>query len=158
MPQSSLIKWFATKFCSKEPHSELCGNIFFVLCGFDELNLNMVCSTALAFDCFLKVIFTWLLLWTSLNLKPSTSSQLYRHCMSLVKMFISLFVQTRTPVYISHCPAGTSVQNMIHWSQVRTCLRGASQNILQYDSTSSNLQYRSHPNPCLLKLSCRPIV
>nr|XP_029540540.1 lysosomal acid lipase/cholesteryl ester hydrolase-like isoform X1 [Oncorhynchus nerka] len=65
MPQSSLIKWFATKFCSKEPHSELCGNIFFVLCGFDELNLNM----------------------------------------------------TRTPVYISHCPAGTSVQNMIHWSQ-----------------------------------------
>ncbi|CAB1338080.1 unnamed protein product [Coregonus sp. 'balchen'] len=56
LPQSALIKWFATNFCNKEPHSELCGNIFFVLCGFDEMNLNM----------------------------------------------------TRTPVYISHCPAGTS--------------------------------------------------
>eukprot|EP00063_Salmo_salar_P038923 XP_014013758.1 PREDICTED: lysosomal acid lipase/cholesteryl ester hydrolase-like isoform X2 [Salmo salar] len=65
MPQSALIKWFATNVCSKKPLSELCGNLFFVLCGFDELNLNM----------------------------------------------------TRTPVYTSHCPAGTSVQNMIHWSQ-----------------------------------------
>ncbi|XP_064780319.1 gastric triacylglycerol lipase [Oncorhynchus masou masou] len=65
MPQSALIKWFATNVCSKKPLSELCGNLFFILCGFDELNLNM----------------------------------------------------TRTPVYTSHCPAGTSVQNMIHWSQ-----------------------------------------
>lgn len=64
-PQSPLIKWFATKFCSHAPISELCGNIFFVLCGFDEKNLNM----------------------------------------------------SRTPVYTTHCPAGTSVQNMIHWSQ-----------------------------------------
>ncbi|XP_061083457.1 gastric triacylglycerol lipase [Conger conger] len=64
-PQSELIKWFATKFCSHEPLSELCGNIFFILCGFDEKNLNM----------------------------------------------------SRTPVYTTHCPAGTSVQNMIHWSQ-----------------------------------------
>ncbi|KAJ8366150.1 hypothetical protein SKAU_G00149810 [Synaphobranchus kaupii] len=64
-PQSPLIKWFATKFCSHDPLSELCGNIFFVLCGFDEKNLNM----------------------------------------------------SRTPVYTTHCPAGTSVQNMIHWSQ-----------------------------------------
>ena len=41
-PQSDLIKWFAKEFCSKEPLSELCGNLFFVLCGFDEKNLNMV--------------------------------------------------------------------------------------------------------------------
>ncbi|KAL0984130.1 hypothetical protein UPYG_G00137490 [Umbra pygmaea] len=66
LPQSAMIKWFATHFCGKDPlHSELCGNIFFVLCGFDERNLNM----------------------------------------------------TRTPVYTTHCPAGTSVKNMIHWSQ-----------------------------------------
>ncbi|KTF85451.1 hypothetical protein cypCar_00000958, partial [Cyprinus carpio] len=43
----------------------LCGNIFFLLCGFDEKNLNM----------------------------------------------------SRTPVYTTHCPAGTSVQNMVHWAQ-----------------------------------------
>uniref|UniRef100_A0AAY5KDN6 Lipase n=1 Tax=Esox lucius TaxID=8010 RepID=A0AAY5KDN6_ESOLU len=59
------IKWFATNFCNKDPLSVLCGNLFFVLCGFDERNLNM----------------------------------------------------TRTPVYTTHCPAGTSVKNMIHWSQ-----------------------------------------
>ncbi|MBN3285861.1 LICH hydrolase, partial [Polyodon spathula] len=65
-PQSSLIKWFATGFCSHEPLDVLCGNIFFVLCGFDEKNLNM----------------------------------------------------TRTPVYTTHCPAGTSVKNMLHWRQM----------------------------------------
>ncbi|XP_062859255.1 gastric triacylglycerol lipase isoform X2 [Trichomycterus rosablanca] len=64
-PQNWLIKFFATQFCSKKPISELCGNIFFLLCGFDEKNLNM----------------------------------------------------TRTPVYTTHCPAGTSVQNMVHWAQ-----------------------------------------
>ncbi|XP_028651265.1 gastric triacylglycerol lipase isoform X2 [Erpetoichthys calabaricus] len=64
-PQSPIIKWFATKLCSQTPVDDLCGNIFFVLCGFDEKNLNM----------------------------------------------------SRTPVYTTHCPAGTSVQNMIHWRQ-----------------------------------------
>ncbi|KAL2078352.1 hypothetical protein ACEWY4_026037 [Coilia grayii] len=65
LPQNKYIKYLATKFCTKKPFDILCGNIFFLLCGFDEKNLNM----------------------------------------------------TRTPVYTTHCPAGTSVQNMIHWSQ-----------------------------------------
>ncbi|XP_048843453.1 gastric triacylglycerol lipase [Brienomyrus brachyistius] len=65
LPQNEIIKWFATKLCSRKHISALCGNIFFVLCGFDEKNLNM----------------------------------------------------TRIPVYTTHCPAGTSVQNMVHWSQ-----------------------------------------
>uniref|UniRef100_A0AAQ5YU19 Lipase n=1 Tax=Amphiprion ocellaris TaxID=80972 RepID=A0AAQ5YU19_AMPOC len=64
LPQSHMIEWFAEHVCEK--HSELCGNLFFLLCGFDEKNLNM----------------------------------------------------TRTPVYTTHCPAGTSVQNMVHWAQV----------------------------------------
>lgn len=42
LPQNDLIKFFATEFCSKKPLSVLCGNIFFLLCGFDEKNLNMV--------------------------------------------------------------------------------------------------------------------
>uniref|UniRef100_A0A3P9HJJ8 Lipase n=1 Tax=Oryzias latipes TaxID=8090 RepID=A0A3P9HJJ8_ORYLA len=65
LPQSDYIKWMAEHICGKRLLSELCGNIFFVLCGFDEKNLNM----------------------------------------------------TRTPVYTTHCPAGTSVQNMVHWAQ-----------------------------------------
>uniref|UniRef100_A0A3Q3GX50 Lipase n=1 Tax=Labrus bergylta TaxID=56723 RepID=A0A3Q3GX50_9LABR len=65
MPQSHMIEWFAEHVCGKTKLRELCGNIFFILCGFDEKNLNV----------------------------------------------------TRTPVYTTHCPAGTSVQNMVHWSQ-----------------------------------------
>ncbi|RVE59245.1 hypothetical protein OJAV_G00186550 [Oryzias javanicus] len=65
LPQNDYIKWLAEHICGKRLLSELCGNIFFVLCGFDEKNLNM----------------------------------------------------TRTPVYTTHCPAGTSVQNMVHWAQ-----------------------------------------
>ncbi|XP_037319553.1 gastric triacylglycerol lipase isoform X1 [Pungitius pungitius] len=65
LPQSHMIKWFAEHVCAKRLLSELCGNLFFVLCGFDEKNLNM----------------------------------------------------TRIPVYTEHCPAGTSVQNMVHWAQ-----------------------------------------
>ncbi|KAG9267707.1 lysosomal acid lipase/cholesteryl ester hydrolase-like isoform X1 [Astyanax mexicanus] len=64
-PQSSLIKFFATKFCSKNPFNAFCRNIFFRIHGFERKNLNM----------------------------------------------------TRVPVYISHTPAGTSVRNMVHWSQ-----------------------------------------
>lgn len=64
-PQNELIKFFATEFCSRKPLSVLCGNVFFLLCGFDEKNLNM----------------------------------------------------TRTPVYTTHCPAGTSVQNIVQWAQ-----------------------------------------
>ncbi|MGH0134183.1 UNVERIFIED_CONTAM: hypothetical protein FKN15_054536 [Acipenser sinensis] len=51
-PQSTLIKWFATGFCSHERLDVLCGNIFFVLCGFDEKNLNMMAKSGklAAFD------------------------------------------------------------------------------------------------------------
>ena len=42
LPQSHMIEWFAEHVCGKQPLSELCGNLFFVLCGFDEKNLNMV--------------------------------------------------------------------------------------------------------------------
>ncbi|XP_059181030.1 gastric triacylglycerol lipase [Centropristis striata] len=66
MPQSKMIEWFSENVCAKLVLGELlCGNLFFILCGFDVTNLNV----------------------------------------------------TRIPVYTEHCPAGTSVQNMIHWAQ-----------------------------------------
>ncbi|XP_036427648.1 lysosomal acid lipase/cholesteryl ester hydrolase-like [Colossoma macropomum] len=64
-PQNKLLKFFATKFCSKKLVNVLCRNIMFRLFNFDKKNLNM----------------------------------------------------TRIPVYITHSPAGTSVQNMVHWTQ-----------------------------------------
>ncbi|XP_021574889.1 lysosomal acid lipase/cholesteryl ester hydrolase [Carlito syrichta] len=65
LPQSAFLKWLATHICTHVILKELCGNMFFVLCGFNEKNLNM----------------------------------------------------SRVDVYTTHSPAGTSVQNMLHWSQ-----------------------------------------
>ncbi|KAG5195843.1 hypothetical protein R6Z07F_017715 [Ovis aries] len=66
LPQNAFLKWLSTHICTHVILKELCGNIFFVLCGFNERNLNM----------------------------------------------------SRVAVYAAHNPAGTSVQNMIHWAQV----------------------------------------
>ncbi|XP_069317178.1 lysosomal acid lipase/cholesteryl ester hydrolase [Eulemur rufifrons] len=64
-PQSALLKWLATHVCTHVVLKELCGNLLFVMCGFNERNLNM----------------------------------------------------SRVDVYTTHSPAGTSVQNILHWSQ-----------------------------------------
>lgn len=66
LPQSAVVKWLSTHVCTHVIMKELCANIFFLICGFNEKNLNM----------------------------------------------------SRVDVYTTHCPAGTSVQNMLHWSQV----------------------------------------
>ncbi|OPJ84458.1 hypothetical protein AV530_015869 [Patagioenas fasciata monilis] len=65
LPQNFVLHWLATHVCTHRILDDLCGNLFFLLCGFNERNLNM----------------------------------------------------SRVDVYSTHCPAGTSVQNMIHWSQ-----------------------------------------
>ncbi|XP_024600601.1 lysosomal acid lipase/cholesteryl ester hydrolase [Neophocaena asiaeorientalis asiaeorientalis] len=66
LPQSTFVKWLSTHVCTHVILEELCGNVFFVMCGFNERNLNM----------------------------------------------------SRVAVYGTHSPAGTSVQNMLHWSQL----------------------------------------
>ncbi|XP_056386062.1 lysosomal acid lipase/cholesteryl ester hydrolase-like isoform X2 [Hyla sarda] len=45
MPQSSWIKILSKHFCNLFPLDELCGNVFFLLCGFNERNLNMAVHT-----------------------------------------------------------------------------------------------------------------
>ncbi|XP_051927682.1 gastric triacylglycerol lipase [Hippocampus zosterae] len=90
LPQSHMIEWFAEHICAKRLLDELCGNIFFVLCGYDRLNLNV----------------------------------------------------SRTAVYTTHCPAGTSVQNMLHWAQAVTSGKlsafdfGAAGNMKHYNQTT----------------------
>ncbi|CAH6963661.1 lysosomal acid lipase/cholesteryl ester hydrolase [Phodopus roborovskii] len=65
-PQTAILKWLSTHFCTHVVLKELCTNIFFLICGFNEKNLNA----------------------------------------------------SRVDVYTSHCPAGTSVQDLVHWAQV----------------------------------------
>ncbi|XP_058154817.1 lysosomal acid lipase/cholesteryl ester hydrolase-like [Dasypus novemcinctus] len=66
LPQSTFLKWLSTHICPHVILKELCGNLLFVLSGFNEKNLNM----------------------------------------------------SRVDVYTTHSPAGTSVQNLLHWGQV----------------------------------------
>ncbi|XP_016316899.1 gastric triacylglycerol lipase [Sinocyclocheilus anshuiensis] len=95
-PQNELIKFFATEFCSRKPLSVLCGNVFFLLCGFDEKNLNM----------------------------------------------------SRTPVYTTHCPAGTSVQNMVHWAQAVK-----SSKLMAYDyGKAGNMAHYNQSTPPLYNM------
>lgn len=66
LPQNEMLKWLSTHVCTHVIMKELCANIFFVICGFNEKNLNL----------------------------------------------------SRVDVYSTHCPAGTSVQNILHWGQI----------------------------------------
>ncbi|KAM4851674.1 lysosomal acid lipase/cholesteryl ester hydrolase-like isoform 1-T6 [Thomomys bottae] len=66
LPNNIVIKWLSTHFCPHHVLEELCGNLYFLLFGVDERNLNM----------------------------------------------------SRVDVYWTHNPAGTSVQDMIHWRQI----------------------------------------
>uniref|UniRef100_A0A673K5I9 Lysosomal acid lipase/cholesteryl ester hydrolase-like n=1 Tax=Sinocyclocheilus rhinocerous TaxID=307959 RepID=A0A673K5I9_9TELE len=91
-PQNELIKFFATEFCSRKPLSVPCGNIFFLLCGFDEKNLNM----------------------------------------------------SRTPVYTTRCPAGTSVQNMVHWAQA---VKSSKFMAYDYGKSGNMAHYNQSPPP-----------
>ncbi|NWI99204.1 LICH hydrolase, partial [Crypturellus undulatus] len=97
LPQNFWLKWLATHVCTHRLLDDLCGNIFFLLCGFNEKNLNM----------------------------------------------------SRVDVYSTHCPAGTSVQNMIHWSQA-----AKSGELKAYDwgSKAANMAHYNQSTPPLYKI------
>ncbi|XP_045709689.1 lysosomal acid lipase/cholesteryl ester hydrolase-like isoform X2 [Phyllostomus hastatus] len=42
LPQNTLLKWLSVQFCDHVVLKELCGNMFFLTCGFNEKNLNMI--------------------------------------------------------------------------------------------------------------------
>lgn len=41
LPQNNFIKWMSEHVCTHVVLKQLCGNLFFVICGFNERNLNM---------------------------------------------------------------------------------------------------------------------
>ncbi|XP_040293996.1 lysosomal acid lipase/cholesteryl ester hydrolase-like [Bufo bufo] len=93
-PQSYVLKWLVTSFCDHVViWEEMCGNVFFIISGFNEKNLNM----------------------------------------------------SRLNVYATHCPAGTSVKNMIHWAQavktgeLKAFDYGTKGNIFHYNQTTAPL-------------------
>ncbi|NXU64994.1 LICH hydrolase, partial [Horornis vulcanius] len=97
LPQNSLLKWLATHVCTHRILDDLCGNLFFLLCGFNERNLNM----------------------------------------------------SRVDVYSTHCPAGTSVQNMIHWSQA---VRTGELKAYDWGSKAANMAHYNQSTPPFYKI------
>ncbi|XP_062988981.1 lysosomal acid lipase/cholesteryl ester hydrolase [Elgaria multicarinata webbii] len=91
-PQNKILRWLATHLCDHMLLDELCGNVFFLICGFNENNLNM----------------------------------------------------TRVDVYSTHCPAGTSVQNMLHWSQA---VKSGELKAFDWGSKKENIAHYNQPTP-----------
>ncbi|NXG51315.1 LICH hydrolase, partial [Psilopogon haemacephalus] len=97
LPQNFLLKWLATHVCTHRILDDLCGNAFFLLCGFNERNLNM----------------------------------------------------SRVDVYSTHCPAGTSVQNMIHWSQA---VKTGELKAYDWGSKAANMFHYNQSTPPFYKI------
>ncbi|XP_077607999.1 lysosomal acid lipase/cholesteryl ester hydrolase [Crocuta crocuta] len=102
LPQNSFLKWLSTHICSHVILKELCGNAFFILCGFNEGNLNM----------------------------------------------------SRVPVYVSHSPAGTSVQNILHWSQV---IKSQKFQAFDWGSRAKNYFHYNQTSPPLYNVRNMPV-
>ncbi|XP_072413930.1 gastric triacylglycerol lipase isoform X1 [Chiloscyllium punctatum] len=102
LPQTKEITWLATHICNQFLIEELCGNIFFIISGFNEKNLN----------------------------------------------------KSRIPVYSAHCPAGTSVQNIIHWSQA---VKGGRFQAFDWGSTSKDMAHYNQTKPPLYYLKSMPV-
>ncbi|XP_071941868.1 gastric triacylglycerol lipase-like [Antedon mediterranea] len=66
LPNTEFIDMLAEDLCNQPDTFLFCKNIIFILCGYDDKNLN----------------------------------------------------KSRLPVYFTHCPAGTSVQDVVHWAQM----------------------------------------
>ncbi|XP_072016737.1 gastric triacylglycerol lipase-like [Amphiura filiformis] len=98
MPSNAVTQWFASDVCSGGHASLFCSNIIFVLCGYDEKNLNM----------------------------------------------------TRIPVYFSHCPSGTSVQDMIHFAQM---VNSGKFQMYDYGSEEKNMERYNQTTPPLYDAS-----
>uniref|UniRef100_A0A098LWR3 Lipase n=1 Tax=Python regius TaxID=51751 RepID=A0A098LWR3_PYTRG len=97
LPQNSIMRWLATHVCDHALLDDICGNLFFLVSGFNEKNLNM----------------------------------------------------TRVDVYSAHCPAGTSVQNMIHWSQA---VKSGELKAFDWGSRKENMAHYNQPTPPFYKV------
>ncbi|XP_023490595.2 gastric triacylglycerol lipase [Equus caballus] len=91
-PHNFFDEFLATKVCSRETLNLICSNALFIICGFDNKNLNT----------------------------------------------------SRLDVYLSHNPAGTSVQNMLHWTQA---IKSGKFQAFDWGSPVQNMAHYDQPSP-----------
>ncbi|XP_042316088.1 lysosomal acid lipase/cholesteryl ester hydrolase-like isoform X2 [Sceloporus undulatus] len=92
LPKDYFLSSVAAGFCSRNALAPLCSNLLFIVCGFNEYNLNM----------------------------------------------------SRVDVYVSHAPAGTSVQNIIHWKQA---VKGGKLQAFDYGHKKNQIHYHQAVPP-----------
>lgn len=98
LPNDAIFHWLGKDVCTKKIPSYLCKNFLFLLCGFDEKEMN----------------------------------------------------KTRVPVYVGQHPAGTSVQNLIHFAQMVNSGKfqmydfGARENMKKYNQTEPPVYHPSN--------------
>ncbi|KAM6186766.1 lysosomal acid lipase/cholesteryl ester hydrolase [Rhynchocyon petersi] len=97
LPANPVMKWLSTHFCSHVILKELCANVIFLLCGFNEKNLNT----------------------------------------------------SRVDVYTSLNPAGTSVQNVLHWTQV---IKTSAFQAFDWGSSAKNYFHYNQTRPPIYKV------
>nr|XP_032805521.1 putative lysosomal acid lipase/cholesteryl ester hydrolase isoform X1 [Petromyzon marinus]XP_032805523.1 putative lysosomal acid lipase/cholesteryl ester hydrolase isoform X1 [Petromyzon marinus]XP_032805524.1 putative lysosomal acid lipase/cholesteryl ester hydrolase isoform X1 [Petromyzon marinus]XP_032805525.1 putative lysosomal acid lipase/cholesteryl ester hydrolase isoform X1 [Petromyzon marinus]XP_032805526.1 putative lysosomal acid lipase/cholesteryl ester hydrolase isoform X1 [Petro len=102
LPQNDILKWLSAEVCDKAIIKDLCENVFFVICGFNEKNMNV----------------------------------------------------SRVPVYTSHCPAGTSIQNMLHWRQAA---RSGRFQAYDYGSLWLNMKHYNQATPPAYNISAMTV-
>ena len=123
-PNNELIKILGKYVCPADMELlGLCENVLFLICGFDQANINMVSLHQISDTC--RIVFI-----LSLSLSPSFNPP------------PSPPPQTRLPVYYTHTPAGTSVKNCAHFAQEVKSGRfakydyGTVKNLVHYGSVS----------------------
>ncbi|CAM4594042.1 lipase member M-like [Lepidochelys kempii] len=95
--QSEWLRKLVVSFCGRSIFAKLCGNVFFVLGGYNVNNINM----------------------------------------------------SRVNVYVARAPAGTSVQNIIHWSQI---LNSGEFQAYNWRSQTKNMAKFGQATPPLYKI------
>ncbi|XP_062352930.1 lysosomal acid lipase/cholesteryl ester hydrolase isoform X2 [Cinclus cinclus] len=64
-------------------------------------------------------------------------------------LFPDMLLKSRVDVYSTHCPAGTSVQNMIHWSQA---VRTGELKAYDWGSKAANMAHYNQSTPPFYKI------
>eukprot|EP00069_Balaena_mysticetus_P014158 bmy_08487T0 len=121
--QTRFLRQFVIYLCGQVIMDQICSNIMLLLGGFNTKNMNMP---------------------GDLVLTKCTSCEFFH-----VPLTTHALLQSRANVYVAHTPAGTSVQNILHWSQA---VNSGELRAFDWGSETQNLEKGNQPAPVRYKV------